>query len=301
MTTILLLGRQGQVGSELEPRLAALGNLIALGHAELDLADSAAIDAALARTRPQIVVNAAAYTNVDLAESQADLAMAVNCHAPATIARRLALSGGMLVHYSTDFVFDGSGKTPYREDDAPNPLNAYGASKLAGEQAVIASGVAHLILRTSWVYGDRGSNFVTTMRNLARTRRELQVVNDQTGSPTWARTIARVTCEMLARYLRDPASCQGIYHLASRGETTRFGLVEKLVELIGRDPSAAGFVRPALQAVDSSRFPTPARRPSYSVLDTRKLVNTLGITPPRWDDDLTAFMQATTDGTARPR
>ena len=298
MTTILLLGRRGQVGRELEPRLAALGNLIALGHGELDLADNAAIAATLARTRPQIVVNAAACTNVDLAESQVGQAMAVNCHGPATIARQLALSGGMLVHYSTDFVFDGAGTKPYREDDVPKPLNAYGASKLAGEQAIIASGVAHLILRTSWVYGDRGSNFVTTMRDLARTRRELQVVNDQTGSPTWARTIARVTCEMLSRYLRDPASCRGIYHLASRGETTRFGLVAKLVELLSRN-ATSGFVRPALQAVDSGRFPTPARRPSYSVLDTRKLESALGIALPHWEDDLEAFVCAPAVNTAR--
>lgn len=299
MTTILLLGRHGQVGSELETRLAALGNLIALGHSDLDLADSAAIEATLARTRPQIVVNAAAYTNVDLAESQVDLAMAVNGRGPGVIARQLALSGGMLVHYSTDFVFDGTGTTPYREDDAPSPVNAYGASKLAGEQAIIASGVAHLILRTSWVYSDYGSNFITTMCNLARTRLELQVVNDQTGSPTWARTIARVTCEMLGRCIHEPASLHGTYHLASRGETTRFGLVEKLVELIGRDPAAAGFVRPDLHAVNSSRFPTPARRPTYSVLDIRKLESALGAPLPRWENDLEAFMRAPADGATR--
>lgn len=291
MTTILLLGRHGQVGSELETPLAGLGNLVALGHADLDLADPAAITATLARVRPHIVVNAAAYTNVDQAESQRDQAMAVNCHGPAAIARHLKISGGMLVHYSTDFIFDGTRHTPYREDDAPNPVNAYGATKLAGEQAIIASGVKHLILRTSWVYSARGSNFVTTMRNLARTRRELHVVNDQTGSPTWARTIARVTRDVLERRTRNPALCHGVYHLASGGETSRFALAEKLIELIGRDAAAAGFVRPALHAVDSSHFPTPARRPAYSVLDTRKLEGAFGIAMPRWEDDLAAFMR----------
>lgn len=299
MTTILLLGRHGQIGSELERELAGLGKLIALGHAELDLTDSLAIHATLAHIRPDIVVNAAGYTNVDLAESHVDQAMSVNCQGPGAIARRLASSGGMLVHYSTDFVFDGTGNTPYREIDAPNPINAYGASKLAGEQAIIASGVSHLILRTSWVYSDRGSNFVTTMRNLARSRSELQVVNDQTGNPTWACTIARVTCEILRHRMRDPSSMKGIYNLASRGKTTRFGLVEKLIELMGRDPAATAFARPNLHAVNSDRFPAPARRPSYSVLDCSKLESALGTTMPRWEDDLEAFMLTPADGATR--
>ncbi len=301
MTTILLLGRNGQVGSELENQLAGLGTLVALGHAELDLADPQAIRATLERIRPDLVVNAAAYTNVDLAESQPDAAMAVNGTAPGLIAQQLRTYGGALLHYSTDYVFDGARGTPYTEDDVPNPLNVYGASKLAGEQAIVASGAAYLILRTSWVYSHRGKNFVTVIRDHAQSQRELKIVNDQSGSPTWARTIARMTRAILDRCAGKLADCQGIYHLAAAGATTRYGLAEKIVGLMGQNFRQGHFVPPLLRAVGSSHFPAPAVRPAYSALSSSRLETRLGITMPRWEDELEAFWGSSADpGEIRP-
>jgi len=292
MTTILLLGKNGQIGSALEPRLAGLGTLVALGHAELDLADPAAIRATLARIRPDLVINAAAYTNVDRAESDTDAAHAINCTAPAIIAQQLKSGGGALVHYSTDYVFDGTNRSPYSENDTPKPVNFYGASKLAGEQAIAASGVAHLILRTSWVYNRHGSNFVNTIRTLAQSRRELNIVNDQTGSPTWARTVAQVTRLILDQCAGDIAACQGLYHVAAGGATTRFALAEKIIGLMAKNAARGRFDPPALQAVDSSHFPAPAMRPRYSALSPVKLHARFGITMPDWETDLEAYFSS---------
>jgi dTDP-4-dehydrorhamnose reductase len=291
MTTILLLGKNGQVGRELETQLAGAATIVALGHAELDLADAEAVRAALRQIRPQLVVNAAAYTNVDGAESHPDAAMAVNCTAPAIIAQELQTRGGALIHYSTDYVFDGASARAYTEEDIAKPLNVYGATKLAGEQAIAASGVAHLILRTSWVYSHHGVNFVNTMRELARTRRELSVVNDQTGSPTWARTVARITRAILDHCENDITDYQGLYHLAAAGETTRFGLVEKMISLMAKNSAPSQFVPPVLHGVDLSRFPAPAARPRYSALAVTKLESRFGVVLPHWEDDLELFFR----------
>ena len=291
MTAILLLGKHGQVGRELGIHLAGLGPLVAFGHAELDLADAPALRAALDRIRPALVVNAAAYTNVDRAEAEPAVAAAVNARAPGILAQYLAASGGALIHYSTDYVFDGFRGTPYTEDDAPNPLNVYGASKLAGERAIATSGVAHLILRTSWVYSEHGSNFVTTIRRLARTQRTLDVVNDQIGCPTWARTIARTTRQLIERCAGRIADCQGLYHLAAGGHTTRYGLAEKIVALMAQQPGDPAFVPPRLQAVATSRFPAPAVRPACSALATGRLASRFGITLPGWEEELAAFFR----------
>jgi dTDP-4-dehydrorhamnose reductase len=295
MTPILLLGRHGQVGRELEIQLAGLGPLVALGHDELDLADAAALRAALERLQPALVVNAAAYTQVDRAEAEPAAAAAVNSTAPAILARHLAARGGALIHYSTDYVFDGRRSTPYTEDDAPNPLNVYGASKLAGERAIAASGVAHLILRTSWVYSAHGANFVSTIRRLAQTQRTLEVVSDQTGSPTWARTIARTTRLLLERCAGRIADCQGLYHLAAAGHTTRYGLAARIVALMAQQVGDRPFDPPALSAVDSSRFPAPAARPAYSALATGRLESRFGITLPGWEEALAEYFRTDAD------
>lgn len=286
---ILLTGVKGQVGWELRRTLAPLGRVTAVDRAELDLADPDAIRAKVQAISPKLIVNPAAYTAVDRAEGEAEQARAINAIAPAVLAEAAKDCGAILVHYSTDYVFDGAKPGPYLEDDAPHPLNVYGATKLAGEQAIRASGVRHLILRTSWVYGMRGQNFLLTMQRLMRERAELKIVDDQIGAPTWSRQIAEATALILAQCLSpargaDRPEPWGTYHLTCGGETSWFGFAQAIAEL--------GGFSTRLLPIPSSDYPTPARRPANSRLDNGKLERTFGIRLPDWREALELCLQA---------
>lgn len=288
MRTILLTGASGQVGWELQRSLSTLGRVVAPGHAEFDLARPQTLAAALRDIKPDLVVNPAAYTAVDKAESEQELAYAVNAEAPLALAKEAAKRGITLVHFSTDYVFDGGKPSAYGEDDAPHPLGVYGASKHAGEELVQASGTDHLILRTSWIYGLRGKNFLLTMQRLARERDKLSVVADQFGAPTWARSIAEATAQMLALWLAPGASAEdrqrlsGIYHMTCGGRTSWHGFAEAILQ----DMQAHGEKIPALKAITTAEYPTPAQRPANSVLSNEKLQKTFGIALPAWDTAL---------------
>lgn len=276
MTRILLSGINGQVGWELQRTLQPLGEVIALDRKAFDLADADQMRSIVREFKPSIIVNPAAYTAVDKAEGEADLAMAINGTAPGILAEEARRIGALLVHFSTDYVFGGDADAPYAEDAPTAPINSYGRSKLAGEQAVAASGCRHLIFRTSWVYGLRGHNFLRTMLRLARERDELRVVADQHGAPTWARLIAEATSLALARHDGQ----QGIYHLAAAGATTWHGFAEALLAraLEGGILDKA----PPVRRIASADFPTPAKRPAYSLLSCRRLQQEFGIALPDW-------------------
>ena len=220
---ILLTGKNGQVGWELQRTLAPLGEVVVLDRRQLDLSDPDQIRERVREISPDLIVNAAAYTAVDRAEAEPEPAMAVNGTAPGLLAEEAKRIGAAIIHYSTDYVFDGAKTTPYTEEDAPNPLNVYGRTKLAGEQAVQAAGVPHLILRTSWVYGMRGKNFLLTILRLAREREELKIVDDQIGAPTWSRTIAEATAQILTSGAWPVSGASGIYHLTASGSTSWYG------------------------------------------------------------------------------
>lgn len=282
---ILLFGRNGQVGWELQRSLAPLGELIALDRrSELhaDLAHPEGLRETVRRVAPQVIVNAAAHTAVDKAESEPELAHAVNALAPAALAEEAAAIGACLVHYSTDYVFNGSGTEPWHEEAPTAPLNTYGRTKLAGEGAIRASGCRHLILRTSWVYAARGGNFAKTMLRLARERETLSVVDDQFGAPTGAELIADVTAHAL-RALLDRAALSGTYHLAAAGETSWHGYAKHVIALAARLGASMKVRDEAIAAVPSSAFPTPARRPANSRLSTAKLSAAFGLTMPAWE------------------
>jgi dTDP-4-dehydrorhamnose reductase len=283
---ILLMGGQGQVGFELQRSLAVLGDLAVAGRARCDLTDADAIRALMRAERPGIVVNAAAYTAVDRAESEPDQAMRVNGSAPGLLAREAEEIGALLVHYSTDYVFDGSKPGSYAEHDAVAPCNVYGCSKLAGEAEIQAAGDRHLILRTSWVYGAHGANFLKTMLRLMGERDVLNVVADQTGAPTGAALIADVTAHLLAQYLgaNGAGYPYGLYHLAAGGETTWHGYAR----LIAQEALDAGLPLRAkpdtVRPIATSDYPLPARRPANSRLDTGKLQSAFGLRLPSWED-----------------
>lgn len=287
--TILLLGKNGQVGWELQRALAPLAPLVALdrrgeaGERDLcgDLADLEGIAATVRRLQPQLIVNAAAYTAVDQAEREPELAQRVNAEAPAVLAREAAACGALLVHYSTDYVFDGSGQRPWCEDGATGPLNVYGRSKLAGERAILASGCAHLILRTSWVYAARGGNFAKTMLRLAAERERLTVIDDQWGAPTGAELIADVTAHAVAQLRAQPGKA-GVYHLAAAGETTWFSYAKHVLASAGKARPAINLKATEVLPIGTADYPTPARRPHNSRLDTQRLRNTFGLTLPPW-------------------
>lgn len=266
---ILLTGATGQVGWELRKTLAPLGEVRVFDRFGLDLADAPVLVATVRALQPDVVVNAAAYTAVDKAEAERDLAFAVNATAPRVLAEEARRIGALLVHYSTDYVFDGEKADPYVEEDATRPINAYGASKLAGEQAILASGCRHLILRTSWVYGPRGKNFYLTMLRLARERPELKVVDDQVGAPTSSLEIARATATLLAK------GSQGLYHMSAAGETTWCGFARAILE-------RAGSATPVV-AIRTADYPTPAKRPRNSRLDCSKLRAEHGVSLARWE------------------
>ena len=262
------------MGWELERTLAPLGEVIASDRSTLDLADLDTVRRVVREVKPEIIVNAAAYTAVDRAESEPELAMQVNGIAPGVLAEEAKRLGALLVHYSTDYVFDGTKDAPYIESDVPNPINAYGRSKLAGERAIEATGASNLILRTSWVYGPRGKNFLLTMLRLANERDELRVVNDQRGTPTSAIALAAATAQMLLRR----ADANGMYHLTAAGDTTWFGFAEAILE---RARSRLDRV-PRLVAITTAEFVTPAKRPANSVLDCSKASRRLGVQLADW-------------------
>lgn len=284
MTRILLTGKSGQVGGELVAALAPLGEVLACDRTGLDLADSAAIVAAVRRQRPDIIVNAAAYTAVDRAEAEPALAMAINGTAPGILAAEALRLNALLVHYSTDYVFDGTKRGPYSEDDAPAPLNVYGRTKLAGERAVQASGARHLILRTSWVYGARGNNFLVTMSRLAAERDELKVVDDQIGAPTWCRDIATATAAILARLQDKDGARNGIYNLSAQGSTSWHGFAAEILAHAAAKPKAR------LLPIPTSAYPSAAARPLNSVLSHDKLKMTFGVELPDWRASLLACL-----------
>jgi dTDP-4-dehydrorhamnose reductase len=293
---ILLLGRNGQLGRALAPALAPLGEIVALDRAALDLADLAAIPGTVARHKPDLVVNAAAYTAVDRAESEAELAMTVNGRAPGVLAEAARDAKAALIHFSTDYVFDGTLDRPYREDDAPAPLNAYGRSKLAGERAVMASGAVALVLRTSWLYGPGGANFLETMLKLGRERDALRVVNDQWGAPTSVQVVAGAAATILSRAKGDPVAYlgaeDGLCHLACAGQTTWHGFALAIFEEGRR--RGMSFAVKTVQPIPASGYPTPARRPANSRLDLGRLKQRFGIVTPDWRAALGVAMDAVT-------
>jgi dTDP-4-dehydrorhamnose reductase len=292
---ILLFGRNGQVGWELQRSLAPLGELLALDRTGQDglcgdLADPAGVARTVLQVRPDVVVNAAAYTAVEKAESDADLARAINAAAPGALAAAAAEVGAALVHYSSDYVFDGSGSRPWRESDATGPLSVYGRTKLEGEQRIAQALPRHLILRTSWVYGARGGNFARTMLRLAREREQLSVVDDQVGAPTGADLLADVTAHSL-RSLLAGAGAPGIYHVAAAGETSWHGYARFVV---GKAQQAGQLLKAGpdrVLPIATSAFPTPARRPHNSRLDTTRFRAAFGLVLPPWQQGVDRMLQ----------
>jgi len=281
---ILLIGKNGQVGWELRRTLAPLAEVVAVDYPEVNFTDSGALRKLVSATKPEVIVNAAAYTAVDKAETERELCQQINATGPAVLAEEAKKLNAVLVHYSTDYIFDGTKPTPYTETDAPNPLGAYGASKLAGDEAVRAAGADHLIFRLCWVYGARGQNFMLTMQRLAREREKLRVVRDQFGCPTWSRMIAQATTLALLQTLanKDRSACCGTYHLAASGSTNWHGFASRIIEWM---PEAERKCR-EVEGISTAEYPTPAKRPAYSVLNCDKLQKTFGLRLPDWETSL---------------
>jgi dTDP-4-dehydrorhamnose reductase len=278
---ILLTGANGQLGFELARALAPLGAVTATDRATLDLGDADAIVEAVRGLAPELIVNAGAYTAVDRAEEDAERAHAINARAPAVLAEEAKRAGALLVHYSTDYVFDGTARTPYTEDAVPKPLSVYGASKLAGERAIAASGAAALVLRTSWVYALRGSNFLLTMRRLATERDEIAVVADQVGVPNWARTLADATARVLAQGRASVAERRGLYHCSCAGEASWHAFACAIL---------ADMPHVRVRAITTAEYPRPARRPAYAVLASDRFSATFGVRLPPWQEALAACL-----------
>ncbi|MBM1200583.1 dTDP-4-dehydrorhamnose reductase [Pseudomonas fragi] len=283
---ILISGKTGQVAVELQKHLAGLGELIVLGRDVLDLSQPDQIRAQVRAHKPDLLIIAAAHTAVDQAENEPELAFAINAIAPGVFAEEAAALGIPLIHYSTDYVFDGRKPAPYTEDDATNPLGVYGKSKLAGELAIAASGAQHLILRTSWVYSTHGKNFLLTMQRLLQERSELRVVADQIGAPTWAGTIAQSTRALIERWQSGDAAAWGTYHLTASGETSWFGFTQAIAGHL----TAQGKACATLEPIPASAYPTPAARPQNSRLDCSKLAREWGVTQPDWEAALSACL-----------
>jgi dTDP-4-dehydrorhamnose reductase len=282
MHTILLTGVNGQVGHELQRSLQGLGTIHAPSSASLNLADPDALRTAVRALKPTLIVNPAAYTAVDKAESEPDAAYAINATAPGVLAEEARRLGIPLIHYSTDYVYSGEGEQAWRENDPVAPPNVYGASKLAGEEAIRASGCDHLILRTSWVYGARGKNFLLTMLKFGRERESMNIVADQIGAPTWCRSIAALSSHIVASR-PDWAAVSGTYHLVNSGSTSWHGFAEAIFALA----QARGDTVPkTLNGIATEDYPTPARRPKNSRLDLSRLEQTFGLVPPSWQDAL---------------
>lgn len=281
---LLLLGKNGQLGFELQRALCPLGEVIALGHAECDMADPAAVQQQVEAAQPDVIVNATAYTAVDKAESDADRAYAVNARAPAVLAEWAARNRALLVHYSTDYVFDGGKPGPYTEDDAPNPQGVYGASKWSGEQSIEQSGASYLIFRTSWVVGAHGGNFAKTMLKLAAEREALNVVADQFGAPTSAALLADCTAHAVRRAWGPGASGvpSGVYHLVAAGETSWHAYACHVIERARMAGVPIRVSADAIKPIPAVNYPTPAKRPANSRLDTTKFRETFGLHLPDW-------------------
>ena len=296
---ILLTGVTGQVGWELQRSLMTLGEVIPTARMSpvdgmsLDLSQPDEIRRVVQAVRPDLIVNAGAYTAVDRAETEIDLAMAVNAIAPGVLAEEAKRIGAALIHYSTDYVFDGGKASPYLEADAPNPLNIYGKSKLEGERAIAAIEVPHFIFRTTWVYGSRGKNFLRTMLKLAQEREQLKIVDDQIGAPTWCRTIAEVTAQILAQQIANSHDFirvnSGLYHLTSAGQTTWFQFAKAIFDLTSEDRDRA---LKTVLPISAAEYPTPAVRPTYSLLDCQKLSRTFGMVLPSWHTALSAVVRS---------
>ncbi|MDP1996650.1 MAG: dTDP-4-dehydrorhamnose reductase [Gallionella sp.] len=290
---ILLFGKNGQVGWELQRSLAPLGELVALDadSREMcgDFTDPDGLIQTVRAVAPDVIVNAAAHTAVDKAESAPELARAINALAPAVLALEAKLGNAWLIHYSTDYVFDGSGDRPWRETDPTAPLNVYGATKLEGEQFILQSGCKHLIFRTSWVYGARGGNFAKTMLRLAQERDSLTVIDDQIGAPTGADLLADATAHAI-RSARQRPELSGLYHLVAAGETSWHGYARFVLEFARRAGIGLKVEPKAIEAVPTSAFHTPARRPHNSRLDTNKLQQTFGLNTPHWQYGVTRML-----------
>jgi dTDP-4-dehydrorhamnose reductase len=278
---LLLLGKGGQVGWELQRALVPLGEVVALDFPEADFSQPESLAAIVRAVAPDIIVNAAAHTAVDRAESQPELVQAINATAPAVLAREAAARGAWLLHYSTDYVFDGSGSTPWVEDAPTGPLSVYGRTKLAGEEAIRASGCKHLILRTSWVYAARGGNFAKTMLRLAGERDKLSVICDQIGAPTGAELLADLSAHCL-RLAQTRPELSGTYHAAAAGETSWHGYARHVINFARAAGQAIKVADDAIEAVPTSAFPTPAQRPANSRLNTQKLRDTFSLHLPAW-------------------
>lgn len=293
---ILLFGKNGQLGWELQRSLAPLGELVALASdsQELcgDLTDLAGIAQTVRAVAPAIIVNAAAHTAVDRAESESEQARALNALAPGVLAQEAQRSGAWLIHYSTDYVFDGSGNTPWLETDPTGPLNLYGRTKLEGEVAIRTSGCHHLMFRTSWVYAARGGNFAKTMLRLARERDHLAVINDQVGAPTGADLLADVTAHAIRTAMLRP-ELAGLYHLAAAGQTSWYDYARFVIDCARQAGSEIKVAPDAIQPVPTSAFPTAARRPLNSRLNTQKLQTTFGLRLPPWQHGITRMLTET--------
>lgn len=281
---ILLTGRKGQVGWELERALPALGQVIATDRATLDLADSDAIRRVVREAKPEVIVNPAAYTAVDRAESEPELAFAANAMGVGVLAEEAASLDALLVHFSTDYVFDGEKRSPYVESDVPRPLGVYGKSKLEGERAIEASGCEHVILRSGWIYSTRGSNFVLSILHAAREGRPLRVVSDQVGGPTSAQSLVRATAQILTAHGSGWAFPVGLYHAAATGAVSRSEFARAILAEAG--------IAARIAEVSTGEYPTPAKRPRYSVLDCTKLRQAFGISLPDWREELRAVVRA---------
>ncbi|MBD2338253.1 dTDP-4-dehydrorhamnose reductase [Calothrix sp. FACHB-156] len=290
---ILLTGVTGQVGWELQRTLMTLGEVIVVERSasnpslQIDLAQPETIRHTIREIKPDLIINPAAYTAVDKAESEPDLAMAINGIAPGIIAEEAKRTGAAVIHYSTDYVFDGNKTTAYTEQDQPNPQNIYGKTKLVGEQAIASVGVPHLILRTSWVYSRRGKNFLLTMLRLAQEREEIRVVDDQMGAPTWSRMIAEATSQIISQASQNIseflAAKGGTYHLTASGKTSWYGFAKAIFEL---EDKKSDRKLQRLIAIPSQEYPTPATRPAYSLLDSQKLSDNFGLVLPDWQKSL---------------
>ncbi|WP_413175251.1 dTDP-4-dehydrorhamnose reductase [Anabaena azotica] len=286
---ILLTGTTGQVGWELQRTLMTVGEVIAVGRNQMDLAQPDTICQTIREIKPDLIVNPAAYTAVDQAESQPDLAIAINGVAPGVMAEEAKRLGAAMIHYSTDYVFDGTKNTPYTENDQPNPQNVYGKTKLAGEEAIASVGVDHLIFRTSWVYGLYGKNFLLTMQRLAKEREEIRVVDDQIGAPTWSRMIAETTSQIISQALPNPsdffAHQGGLYHLSASGKTSWYGFAKAIFakDIFEPDFQQSQRKLQRLIAITSQEYPTAASRPAYSLLDHQKLAHNFKLVMPNWE------------------
>lgn len=276
--TVLIFGKDGQVGWELEQILLPFGNTVALNRAQCDLGNADQLIKAIRTIKPSLIINAAANTAVDRAETEQQLAFSINATAPGIMAEEAKKIDALLIHYSTDYVFDGTASSPYTETQLTHPINFYGKSKLAGEEAIQQVGGKHLIFRTSWVYGMRGKNFLLTMLKLAKEKPSLKVIDDQIGSPTWSRFIAQTTVQIATSMAMDRENPWGIYNLTNSGYTSWHGFAAEIFQL--------SKLAVDLKAIPSAEYPTPAKRPAYSILSHDKIKKVFNISPPTWQEAL---------------